>query len=88
MPDNKQKHRERKNRMIKRVNQSTGRIRPVKTKAAILASLLLGAMALPVPLHENLGEDYCDNPREVGREYRHNQGVDWAEISVKPEERV
>jgi formylglycine-generating enzyme required for sulfatase activity len=34
--------------MINRVNQSTGRIRPAKTKAAILASLLLGAMALPI----------------------------------------
>jgi formylglycine-generating enzyme required for sulfatase activity len=34
--------------MINRVNQSTGRIRPAKTKAAILASLLLGALALPL----------------------------------------
>jgi hypothetical protein len=32
--------------MIKRVNQSTGRIRRAKTKAALLASLLLGAIAL------------------------------------------
>jgi prepilin-type N-terminal cleavage/methylation domain-containing protein len=39
MPDNKQKHRERTKGMINRVNQSTERIRPAKTKAAILASL-------------------------------------------------
>jgi Sulfatase-modifying factor enzyme 1 len=34
--------------MINRVNQSIGRLRPATTKAAILASLLLGAMALPL----------------------------------------
>jgi len=34
--------------MSNRVNQSTGRIRPARTKAAIFASLLLGAMALPL----------------------------------------
>ena len=41
-------NRERTNRMISRVNQSTGPIRPPKTNAALLASLLLGAMALPL----------------------------------------
>src|SRR5882762_4117815 len=34
--------------MIKRLNQANGRIPPAKTKAAILVSLLLGAVALPL----------------------------------------
>jgi formylglycine-generating enzyme required for sulfatase activity len=48
-PDDKQRktNKERTNRMTNILNQSTGRIRPTKRKAAIVASLLLGAMALP-----------------------------------------
>jgi hypothetical protein len=40
--------------MTNMLNQSTGQIRPSKAKTAILASLLLGAMALPflMPVHK------------------------------------
>ena len=38
----------------------------------------------PVPLHENLGEDYRDNRGEEDREYRDNEGRAWAGMSVKP----
>ncbi len=31
--------------------------------------------ANPVPLHDNLGEDYRDNPGEAGRGYRDNRGA-------------
>src|SRR5271165_3752679 len=46
----KQNHSQqrKKIRMINRINQSSGMLRPAKTKPIILASLLLGAMVLPL----------------------------------------
>ena len=32
-------------------------------------------LSIDVPVHDNLGEIYRDNSREVAREYRDNQGV-------------
>ena len=56
---------------------------PVVFKPFLDRGYTLFLVSHGVPLHENLGEDYLDNPGEVVSEYRDSQSADCAKSSVK-----